>query len=188
MSTLMTAHIGDTRALLCRATDGLAVPLTTNHHPGSPSESARLRRYAAAFVSDAFGEERFGVLANTRSFGDISQKRLGVSAEPELTCREILPGEYSFLVLVSDGVSAVLGDQEICDVVKECRTPEEAGKELVEFADEVGDVGDNATAMVVRLGGWEKRADGGEGWMGTKSLREWRRREAEDVVGRGRRG
>ncbi|KAF8543690.1 phosphatase 2C-like domain-containing protein, partial [Trichophaea hybrida] len=175
--TLITAHLGDTRALLCRVSDGHAVPLTTNHHPGSPSESARLRRYATAFVSDAFGEERFGVLANTRSIGDVNQKRLGVSAEPELTTKEILPEEYSFLVLVSDGVSAVIGDQEICDVVKECRTPEEAGRELVEFVDEVGDVGDNATALVVRLGGWEKRAEGGDGWMGTKALREWRRDE-----------
>jgi len=185
--TLITAHLGDTRALLCRVSDGHAIPLTTNHHPGSPSESARLRRYATAFVSDAFGEERFGVLANTRSLGDVNQKRLGVSAEPELTVKEILPEEYSFLVLVSDGVSAVIGDQEICDVVKECRTPEEAGRELVEFVDEVGDVGDNATALVVRLGGWEKRAAGGDGWMSTKALREWRRDEVEVRGRRGRR-
>jgi protein phosphatase PTC6 len=186
-STLVTAHLGDTRALLCRTSDGLAVPLTTNHHPSSPSEVARLRRYATAFVSDSFGEERFGVLANTRAFGDVRQKRLGVSAEPEITVRQVAPGEYSFLVLVSDGVSGVLGDQEIADIVKECRTPGEAARELCDFVDEVGEVGDNATAIVVRLGGWEKRVEGGEGWMGTKRLREWRREEVEEKGGRGRR-
>lgn len=183
---MVVAHLGDTRAILCRVSDGHAVPLTTNHHPGMPSESARLRRYATAFVSDAFGEERFGVLANTRSVGDVAQKRLGVTAEPEILARELLPEEYSFLVLVSDGVSAVLGDQEIVDVVKECRTPQEAGKELVEFVDEVGEIGDNATAMVVRLGGWDRRAEGGEGWNETKALREWRRAGAEERGGRRR--
>lgn len=182
----MTAHLGDTRALLCRVSDGLATLLTTNHHPGTPSESSRLRRYATAFVSDAFGEERFGVLANTRAVGDSSHKRLGVTAEPEISARELQPEEFSFLVLVSDGVSAVLGDQEIVDLVKECKTPEDAAKELVMFSDEVGSVGDNATALVVRLGGWEKRCEGGEGWRGTKPLREWRRLEAEDRGGRRR--
>lgn len=100
--------------------------------------------------------------------------------------RELEPGEYAFMVLVSDGVSATLTDQEICDIVKECKTPDEAGRELVEFAEEVTTEGDNATAVVVRLGGWEKRGLGGEGYMGTKELRAWRRDEA--LVGsRGRR-
>ncbi|KAI5844403.1 phosphatase 2C-like domain-containing protein [Morchella snyderi] len=185
-ATLITAHLGDTRIVLCSTETGLAVPVTTNHHPSSPAETRRLRRYATAFVSDSFGEERFGVLANTRSFGDVSQKRLGVSAEPEITRREIRPAEFSFMVLVSDGVSATLTDQEICDIVKECKTPDEASKELVEFAEEVTTEGDNATAVVVRLGGWEKRGVGGEGYMGTKDLRAWRRDEA--LVGsRGRR-
>lgn len=160
--------------------------MTTNHHPSSPSETRRLRRYATAFVSDSFGEERFGVLANTRSFGDVSQKRLGVSAEPEITRRELEPAEFAFMVLVSDGVSATLTDQEICDIVKECKTPDAASRELVEFAEEVTTEGDNATAIVVRLGGWEKRALGGEGYMGTKDLRAWRRDEAF-VSSRGRR-
>ncbi|KAL7269890.1 Protein phosphatase 2C 6 [Rhizina undulata] len=184
--TLMTAHIGDTRILLCNTKTGLAVPLTTNHHPSSPLETRRLRRYATAFVSDSFGEERFGILANTRSFGDVNQKRLGVSAEPEIVKREIGGDEFSFMVLVSDGVSATLTDQEIVDIVKECKTPDEASKELVEFAEEVTTEGDNATALVVRMGGWEQRAAGGEGWMGTKNLRAWRRDEAVNSV-RGRR-
>lgn len=118
------------------------------------------------------------MLANTRSFGDVSQKRLGVSAEPDITRRELQPAEFAFMVLVSDGVSATLTDQEICDIVKECKTPDEASRELVEFAEEVTTEGDNATAVVVRLGGWEKRALGGEGYMGTKDLRAWRREEA----------
>ncbi|KAG0125783.1 phosphatase 2C-like domain-containing protein [Tuber indicum] len=177
-ATLVTAHIGDTRILLSSTSTGLALPLTTNHHPSSPTESRRLRRYATAFVSDSFGEERFGTLANTRSFGDVSQKRLGVSAEPEVYRRELEPSEYSFIVLMSDGISGVLTDQEVVDIVKECRTPDEGAKELVEFAEEVTTEADNTTAVVVRLGGWDQRAEGGEGFMGTKDLRAWRRDEA----------
>lgn len=117
----------------------------------------------------------------------MKQKRLGVSAEPDLTLRELGEGEYAFLVMVSDGVSGVLGDQEVVDIVKEAGTCEEAAKELCEFADEVGEEGkgDNVTAVVVRLGGWEKRQENGGG-EGTRGLRHWRREEAVGGWGRGR--
>lgn len=179
-STIVAAHVGDTRILLCRVSDGAAVPLTVNHHPSTPVEAARLRRYAAGFVTDSFGEERMAGLANTRAFGDIASKRIGVSAEPQITTMQAAAGEYSFLVLVSDGVSGTLDDQEIVDVVKEARTPDQASRDVTGFATEVGADGDNATCLVVRLGGWERRSEGGGGSMGTAEKREYRRREAED--------
>ncbi|KAK5134482.1 hypothetical protein LTR08_006399 [Meristemomyces frigidus] len=179
-ATLLVAHVGDTRILLCRTSDGLAQPLTTNHHPDSPVEASRLSRYASAFTTDSFGESRMGGLANTRAFGDIGSKRLGVSAEPQLSRLDLRPSEFSFAVLVSDGVSGTLSDQEIVDVVKEAATPERAAQALVGFAVEVAESADNATGLVVRLGGWERRAEGGRGGGGTREGREWRRREAAD--------
>ena len=179
-STITAAHVGDTRILLCRVSDGLAVPLTTDHHPSAPMEASRLRRYAATFVTDSFGEERMGGLANTRAFGDVASKAIGVSAEPQITTTQVAPGEYSFLVLVSDGGSGTLSDQEIVDIVKEARTPDQASRDVTGYATEVGDEGDNATCLVVRLGGWERRSEGGGGSLGTKEKREFRRREAED--------
>lgn len=183
-STLITAHVGDTRILLCRTSDGKPVPLTTNHHPSTPVEARRLRRYAASFVTDSFGEERVLGLANTRAFGDISSKRIGVSAEPQILTTPLAAAEYAFAVLCSDGVSGHLEDQEVVDVVKEARTPAEASEALVKFAVEVGGgegVGaDNATALVVRLGGWERRSEGGGGSLGTKEKRKWRWDEAMD--------
>jgi len=179
-AALITAHVGDTRILLCSTSDGLAVPLTTNHHPSSPGEGARLRRYAATFVTDSFGEERMSGLANTRAFGDMRSKRIGVSAEPEIRRTELGPAEYSFLALVSDGVSGTLGDQEIVDIVKEAKTPDQGAKDVVRYAVEVSDDGDNATCLVLRLGGWERRLEGGLGSMGTKELRDWRKQEAAD--------
>ncbi|KAK7517549.1 protein phosphatase-like protein 2c [Phyllosticta citriasiana] len=178
--TIVTAHVGDTRILLCETATGRAVPLTSNHHPSLPSEAERLRRYAATFVTDSFGEERITGLANTRAFGDMASKRVGVSAEPEIRRIELSPAEYSFMVMVSDGVSGPLSDQEIVDIVKEARTPEQASRDLVSFATETSRDADNATGLVVRLGGWERRSEGGLGSLGTKELRDWRKREAED--------
>ena len=180
-STLITAHVGDTRILLCRTSDGKAVPLTTNHHPSTPVEARRLRRYAASFVTDSFGEERVLGLANTRAFGDITSKRIGVSAEPQIQTTHLTPAEYSFAVLCSDGVSGHLEDQEIVDIVKEAKTPAQAGESLVKFAVEVSDSNaDNATALVVRLGGWERRGEGGGGSLGTAERRKYRWDEAMD--------
>jgi len=119
-------------------------------------------------------------LANTRAFGDIGSKRIGVSAEPEIHRVQLAPAEYSFMVLVSDGVSGTLTDQEIVDVVKEAKTPEQGARDVVGFATEVSKEGDNATCLVVRLGGWERRGEGGVGSMGTKEIRDYRKSVAEE--------
>jgi protein phosphatase PTC6 len=179
-ATLITSHVGDTRILLCDTATGRAVPTTSNHHPNHPKEAERMRRYAATFVTDSFGEERVQGLANTRSFGDMASKRIGVSAEPEVTRIDMAPAQFAFMVLVSDGISGTLSDQEIVDIVKEARTPEQGAKDVVGFATEVATEGDNATALVVRLGGWERRSEGGLGSLGTKELRQFRRNEALD--------
>ncbi|KAH6666461.1 protein phosphatase 1K [Plectosphaerella plurivora] len=188
-STLLVAHVGDTRVLLCDTATGLAQPLTSDHHPSAPGEERRLRRYAPAgsMVSgDSFGEERIAGLANSRAFGDMRSKRIGVSAEPEVTRVELGPAQYSFIALVSDGVSGDLSDQEIVDVIKEARTPEQGAQDVVNYATEVSSNGDNATCLVVRLGGWERRSEGGVGSLGTKEIRDIRRAEALDPR-RGRR-
>ncbi|KAI0389718.1 protein serine/threonine phosphatase 2C [Xylariaceae sp. FL0594] len=179
-STLIVGHVGDTRVLLCETATGRAKPLTSDHHPGAPTESHRLRRFATSFVADSFGEERIQGLANSRAFGDIGSKRLGVSAEPEITRTELGPAQYSFLVLMSDGVSGTLSDQEIVDIVKEAKTPEQGARDVVSYTTEVSTDGDNATCLVVRLGGWERRSEGGLGSLGTKEMRDFRRSEALD--------
>ncbi len=125
-------------------------------------------------------------LANTRAFGDMRSKRIGVSAEPEIRRVEMGAAEYSFLVLCSDGVSGTLTDQEIVDVVKEAKTPEQGAKDVVDFAGEVTRDGDNATCIVVRLGGWERRGEGGVGSLGTKEIRDFRRGDATDPRRRGK--
>ena len=184
-STMLVAHVGDTRVLLCETATGRPRALTRAHHPSAPSEARRLTRFAGSLVTDSFGEERISGLANSRAFGDMASKRIGVVAEPEITRAELRPAEYSFLVLMSDGVSGTLGDQEVVDVVKEARTPEQGARDVVEYATEISADGDNATCLVVRLGGWERRSEGGLGSLGTKEIRDARRAEALDPRRRG---
>ncbi|WLF78769.1 Protein phosphatase 2C 6 [Lodderomyces elongisporus] len=183
ISLLTIAHIGDTRAILVDK-NGLANGLTADHHPSDPEESQRLRRYAANFfMADSFGEERFIALANTRAFGDVDYKEVGVTAEPDfaqfvigdsheinthLTDEEIkkytvggLGGDECFLILCSDGVTNVLTDQEIADIVMTTyrmsghskASPQKCANEVVKFVEYVGG-DDNATVLVVRLNGW----------------------------------
>ncbi len=173
---LHVAHVGDTRVLACRTKAGLAMPLTRDHHPSSTTESARLRRFAHGFGIDSFGEERFGFLANTRAFGDMPMKKLGVSAEPEITT--IVSGqgdhELAFVVLVTDGVTNVLSDQEIVDIVKGSPDPKKAAVKIVDLAESLG-TQDNSTCIVVRLSGWGTPMPDF-----TKDMRAYRLQEASE--------
>ncbi|ODV90203.1 hypothetical protein CANCADRAFT_31235 [Tortispora caseinolytica NRRL Y-17796] len=161
-SSLVIGHVGDTRCIIADR-EGNAHALTRDHHPSSPDESHRIRRYATNIFTDSFGEERFGILAVTRAFGDKRMKRMGVSAEPEITQMTISPNENknAFLVLVSDGVTGMASDQEIVDIVYSTYeqlgarqgTPQRAAQDIVKYIEAIGG-DDNATCMVVRLPGW----------------------------------
>lgn len=183
ISKLTLAHVGDTKAILVDK-NGEAHALTEPHHPLNPIEASRLRRYSASyFMTDSFGEERFIALANTRAFGDLSFKEMGVTAEPDvsqyligdsqtmlsvLTAEEIknytvggLGGDESFLVLCTDGVTNELTDQEIADIVMVNfnlkghlkATPQVCAEEVIKFVEYIGG-DDNATCLVIRLNGW----------------------------------
>lgn len=202
---LITGHVGDTRCVVADAR-GNVTPLTTAHHPSSAVEAGRLRRYATSFFTDSFGEERYYQYANTRAFGDARAKARGVTAEPEvIECRlgaippgrsesknvHVLSGQEAFLVIVSDGVSGVVSDQEIADLVIQTAnqsgrrrgTPHDAAHELVEYAAAVGGE-DNATALVIRLPSWGNW----DGWTDrTGQLREDRMKAVAEAPERRRR-
>ncbi|KAI9501656.1 phosphatase 2C-like domain-containing protein, partial [Coemansia spiralis] len=154
---LVVSNVGDSKAILCKVDEegGLAEALSTPHHPGVHGERERLQRHGAFFSRDSFGEERaMARVANTRAFGDWQVKRFGVIAEPELNHYELQGDEAAFIVLVSDGLTSVLTDQEIVDVVKGCADPAKAAKKLVDIAEQLGS-DDNMTAQVLRLPGWD---------------------------------
>ncbi|KAF8936519.1 hypothetical protein BGZ47_009460 [Haplosporangium gracile] len=166
---LILAHVGDTRILLCEAPRGESIQLTTDHHPDAVVEADRIRRMAAYVSADSFGENMFlGQLANTRALGDIAMKPFGVSAEPELIRRTVKASEAAFLVLISDGISSVMSNQEVVDCVKLEDNPTQAAANVLKLAEQLG-AEDNCTIMVVKLPAWGAKMPDL-----TKELREYR--------------
>lgn len=194
LSRLLLAQVGDTRAIICDS-NGMAHALTRDHHPSNPTESRRLTKFSANLImTDSFGEERYLNLANTRAFGDISAKDVGVSAEPEFFDYLIgdprkmdkykdnhmeyikqmgikdYGGRECFIVLVTDGVTNSASDQEVVDLITTTGgTPEDGAKAVVDYVENVGGE-DNATCTVIRLCGWGAWPHRDR----TKSLREER--------------
>ncbi|KAI9461807.1 phosphatase 2C-like domain-containing protein [Boletus coccyginus] len=172
---LTVAHCGDARVLLCSRRGGYVHPMTENHHPDSRVEAIRLRRMmGSALITDSFGESRWmGALANTRALGDLKFKPFGVTPEPEVRARLLEGRDWASMVIVSDGISSTLSDDEIVDLTRGAPTPKAAAERILSFAQELG-AWDNATAIVVPLAGWGQI----EGPDKSFALREFRRQQA----------
>ncbi|CAD6582211.1 MAG: hypothetical protein TREMPRED_003236 [Tremellales sp. Tagirdzhanova-0007] len=175
---LMVGHCGDTRVLLCQRSTGEVLAITEKHHAEARGEAARLRRMGSnRLVSDSFGESRWmGAIENTRGFGDGEWKSSGITAEPEITTRILNGEDHSYLILVTDGVTSLMSDQEIVDLARLARNPTQAAKAIVQFGEDLG-AEDNCTCIVVPLAGW--------GQVGGKDLteerREYRRKQAGEL-------
>ncbi|KAH9810560.1 phosphatase 2C-like domain-containing protein [Melampsora americana] len=136
---LTIAHVGDTLALLCETQTGKVLPITETHHPESRVESERLRRIGTGLITDSFGESRWGgTLANTRGLGDSRFKKLGVTGEPDIVKKVLNGDEWAFMVMVSDGVSEVMSNQEIIDLCRNEFNPTSAAEAIVDFAEKLG--------------------------------------------------
>ncbi|KAJ3153225.1 hypothetical protein HDU89_000854 [Geranomyces variabilis] len=152
---IVVGHTGDSRVLIGTA-DGHADPLTTDHVPTLESEQARIVELGG-FSTPADGATKsdhlvLGQLAVSRCFGDLRFKRLGgVIAEPQIVVRRVDEDDQAaFVCLVTDGVSSVAKDQEICDVIKQAETPEQAAHDVLHLADALGST-DNKTCIVIRM-------------------------------------
>ncbi|EIN14106.1 protein serine/threonine phosphatase 2C [Punctularia strigosozonata HHB-11173 SS5] len=173
--SLTVAHVGDTRVLLCATDGGKAQPMTETHHPDARVEAIRLRRtMGSSLITDSFGESRWmGALANTRCLGDLRYKPFGVTPEPEVRTKLLERQEWAYIVLVSDGISSILSDDEIVDLARDAPDPRTAAGRILSFAEELGGE-DNMTVIVVPLAGWGHI----RGPDRTKELREYRSRQA----------
>ncbi|KXN83921.1 hypothetical protein AN958_01001 [Leucoagaricus sp. SymC.cos] len=174
--SLTVAHCGDTRVLLTAVDGGTVFPMTENHHADAHIESIRLRRMmGSSLITDSFGESRWmGALSNTRCLGDLRFKKFGVTPEPEVRSKLLNGDEWSSVILVSDGVSSMLSDQEVVDLARSAPNPKVAAERILSFSQELGG-GDNGTVIVVPLKSWGKT----QGPDSTKELREYRLKQAE---------
>lgn len=123
-NVLYVAHVGDSRAVLCRK--GKAVQLTDDHKPNHSAERERIHKmggrvyYAGCWRVLTGGDGNGPVvgLAVSRSLGDIDFKEPVplVTANPDLS-KTVLQPHDSFVVVASDGLWDVLSNQEACDMV-----------------------------------------------------------------------
>lgn len=151
---LVIGHVGDSRAILCR--EGYAIRLSEDHHPDNHREKERIQRRGGVVSHNSQGVTQVnGRLSMTRSLGDTELKKYGVTADPFITTKNLKHGKDAFLILTTDGITFVLNDQELIDIICCCSTPKEAASFVADQALQFGSE-DNSTAVVIPLGAWGK--------------------------------
>lgn len=174
---LVVTQVGDTKIILCDQ-NGIAHSLTKMHHANSSRETKRLKA-SSGFQTDSFGDTRFlNNFTNTRSFGDLTGKREGLSCEPDIYSYLIgdtmeLPhsersklqfgGEECFICLITDGISDLASDQELTDLITstvnmrglKTASPQFVADEVIKYIMALGGKhADNATCLILRLSNW----------------------------------
>jgi len=115
--TLVSANVGDSRAILCRGRK--AIDLTRDHKPSDEREKARIRSMGEDVQWDPYGEiYRVKDLSLSRAIGDRFAKPV-VSSEAEIDCLPVNEEEDEFFLLASDGLWDVMTSQEVVDFVHE---------------------------------------------------------------------
>ncbi|KAI8547682.1 hypothetical protein RHMOL_Rhmol07G0215000 [Rhododendron molle] len=142
---LLVANVGDSRAVICRG--GNAIAVSRDHKPDQTDERQRIED-AGGFVMWAGTWRVGGVLAVSRAFGDRLLKQY-VVADPEIQ-EEKVDSSLEFLILASDGLWDVVTNEEAVAIVKPIQEPEDAAKRLMQEAYQRGS-GDNITIVVVRF-------------------------------------
>lgn len=151
---LVVAHVGDSRAVLNR--NGKVERLTTDHVPDLEEERNRIIKCGGQVSTNSLGVPLVnGRLSMTRSIGDLELKRYGVTEEPEIKEIEIKHYKDAFLFLTTDGVNFALSDQEVCDIISKCPTPQQAATFITDQALQFGSE-DNSTVIVLPFGSWGK--------------------------------
>jgi len=146
---LHVSHVGDSRAVLCRAS-GRTQALTQDHKPELAPEKQRIEALGG-FVSYIGCWRAMGILAMSRALGDLFLKPY-VSAEPDV-CRFELKETDEFIILASDGVFDVFDNETVVRIARSAPSPQDAADLLTSSAFHAGSL-DNVTAMVVALRGY----------------------------------
>ncbi|XP_010928696.1 probable protein phosphatase 2C 59 isoform X1 [Elaeis guineensis] len=142
---LVVANVGDSRAVICRG--GNAIAVSRDHKPDQTDERQRIED-AGGFVMWAGTWRVGGVLAVSRAFGDRFLKQF-VVADPEIQ-EEVVDGSLEFLILASDGLWDVVSNEEAVEMIKPIEDPEQAARRLMQEAYQRGSA-DNITCVVVRF-------------------------------------
>ncbi|CAK9143756.1 unnamed protein product [Ilex paraguariensis] len=131
---ILVAFVGDSKALLCSeniqsrldaegtsVTELYAQELTRDHHPDRADERARIEA-AGGFIQKRGVPRVNGILALSRSIGDVYFKRYGLIAVPEVLGWLSLTTSDIYLVIASDGIFESLTPQDVCSILGNART------------------------------------------------------------------
>jgi serine/threonine protein phosphatase PrpC len=127
-------HVGDSRAYRYR--DGELAQLTDDH-----SLVAELERHGKLTAAEARVHPQRSMIL--RALG------IGADVEVDTYCFVGAPGDV--FLLCSDGLSGLVHDAVIAEVLKDCDTLEAAAEKLIELANLSGGP-DNITTVLFRLG------------------------------------
>ena len=144
---LWVANVGDSRAVLSK--EGQAVQMSTDHEPNTERGSIENK---GGFVSNMPGDvpRVNGQLAVSRAFGDKSLKS-HLRSDPDIQDTYI-DTNTDVLILASDGLWKVMGNQEAVDIARKNKDPMKAAKVLTAEALK-RDSKDDISCIVVRFRG-----------------------------------
>jgi serine/threonine protein phosphatase PrpC len=138
------ASVGDSRAIMFRR-DGSVLYSTKDHKPERPEEKARIvaagglcvkkKHFIGTRIFAPKCKLRYPGLTVTRSLGDACAKRLGVSAEPEVSKWETNSSD-DYLLIASDGIWEFLTDSCVAeflgDLLRSGCAPADAVEQLLQ--------------------------------------------------------
>jgi serine/threonine protein phosphatase PrpC len=127
-------HVGDSRAYRYR--DGELAQLTDDH-----SLVAELERHGKLTAAEARVHPQRSMIL----------RALGIGAEVEVDTYCFVGAPGDIFLLCSDGLSGLVHDAVIAEVLKDCETLEAAAEKLIELANLSGGP-DNITTVLFRLG------------------------------------
>ncbi|TMW61031.1 hypothetical protein Poli38472_014492 [Pythium oligandrum] len=153
---LLSANVGDSRAIFVESSDDPVQQLTTDHWPNAPEEKSRIES-SGGFVSFQGLWRVVGQLAVSRSIGD-QHLRKYVSAEPSIFRLNFEPGTTGpkTLVVASDGIWETMSNEDVSTFVLDKRHQDERGTVQSVAEDLIGEAYlrgslDNLAAIIVNL-------------------------------------
>lgn len=141
--TLYCSNVGDTRCVIFSDIDYII--LTEEHKCTNEKEIERITN-ANGKISN--GRVK-GQLAITRTLGDLSLKKCGVIAKPDIK-RHNIDTNDKYIILATDGLWDVVTEADIINISKECDDPEYLNKILVKKAIDMGSK-DNISCIVIKV-------------------------------------
>ncbi|KAK4720117.1 hypothetical protein R3W88_018455 [Solanum pinnatisectum] len=115
---VLVANVGDSKAFICSGK--LAKELTEDHNADRLDERARVEACGGKFTFYTNSVPLLnGHFPMTRAIGDVTLKRIGIIATPEVTDWLNLTSKDEFLVVASDGIFESLSPKKVCEFLYE---------------------------------------------------------------------